>query len=59
MRITRSLEFLAGSKEEKLPYADPDFPTWPPVPSWIISANILFPGTGTAPWNCSIWRAAR
>ena len=26
MRITRSLEFLAGSKEEKLPYADPDFP---------------------------------
>lgn len=26
MRITRDLEFQAGSKEEKLPYADPDFP---------------------------------
>ena len=26
MRITRSLEFQAGSKEEKLPYAAEDFP---------------------------------
>ena len=26
MRITRSLEFQTGSKEEKLPYDTPDFP---------------------------------
>ena len=26
MRITRNLEFQTGSKEEKLPYATPDFP---------------------------------
>lgn len=26
MRITRSLEYQTGSKEEKLPYATPDFP---------------------------------
>ena len=26
MRITRNLEFMTGSKEEKLPYRTPDFP---------------------------------